>query len=302
MTPDADGPSFTVTGYRRAIDVPAGRFQLEQTRTPTFAYFAGQAPQKQILGSDGDVGYNLGADGGATRVADQVASDRRKELYHHPITSVRTALDPAAQLANPRTQDNQSAVEVTTADGVSFTLAIDTTTKLPTRVVSMADNANLGDVSIETAFADYQQIDGLQVPRRFTTKTDRYPTAELRVTSTTIDGDVGDLAAPPQARSAAAISGPPPATVAVEEVARGIWWLAGQSHHSVVAEFSDHLVLIEAPQSEARTLAVIAKAREPRPGKPLTHVINTHHHTLFRGHRARSPKASRWSRTAKCSF
>ena len=36
--------------------------------------------------------------------------------------------------------------------------------------------------------------------------------------------------------------------------------------------------LIEAPQSEARTLAVIAKARELRPSKPLTHVVNTHHH------------------------
>ena len=37
-------------------------------------------------------------------------------------------------------------------------------------------------------------------------------------------------------------------------------------------------MLIDAPQSDARTLAVIAKARELRPGKPLTHVVNSHHH------------------------
>jgi glyoxylase-like metal-dependent hydrolase (beta-lactamase superfamily II) len=37
-------------------------------------------------------------------------------------------------------------------------------------------------------------------------------------------------------------------------------------------------MLIEAPQSEARTLAVIAKARELRPDKPLTKVVNSHHH------------------------
>jgi glyoxylase-like metal-dependent hydrolase (beta-lactamase superfamily II) len=61
-------------------------------------------------------------------------------------------------------------------------------------------------------------------------------------------------------------------------VARGVWWLAGQSHHSVAVEFQDHLLLIEAPQNEARALAVIAKARELRPGKPLTAVVNTHHH------------------------
>ena len=37
-------------------------------------------------------------------------------------------------------------------------------------------------------------------------------------------------------------------------------------------------MLIEAPQNDTRTLAVIAKARELRPDKPLTHVVDTHHH------------------------
>jgi glyoxylase-like metal-dependent hydrolase (beta-lactamase superfamily II) len=67
-------------------------------------------------------------------------------------------------------------------------------------------------------------------------------------------------------------------TVTSEAVAPGIWLLAGQSHHSVLVEFTDHLALIEAPQSEARALAVIAKAREIRPGKRLTQVVMTHHH------------------------
>lgn len=67
-------------------------------------------------------------------------------------------------------------------------------------------------------------------------------------------------------------------TVTAEEVSPGVWFLAGQSHHSALVEFSDHLMLIEAPQSEARTLAVIAKARELRPGKPLTQLVASHHH------------------------
>jgi glyoxylase-like metal-dependent hydrolase (beta-lactamase superfamily II) len=46
----------------------------------------------------------------------------------------------------------------------------------------------------------------------------------------------------------------------------------------VVVEFTDHLMLIEAPQNDTRTLAVIAKARELRPGKALTHVVDSHHH------------------------
>ena len=66
--------------------------------------------------------------------------------------------------------------------------------------------------------------------------------------------------------------------VTVEPLAKGIWWLAGGSHHSVLVEFADHLTLIEAPLNEARALAVIAKARELVPGKPLTQLVNSHHH------------------------
>jgi glyoxylase-like metal-dependent hydrolase (beta-lactamase superfamily II) len=66
--------------------------------------------------------------------------------------------------------------------------------------------------------------------------------------------------------------------VVAETVAPGVWLLAGQSHHSALIELSDHLMLIDAPQSEARTLAVIATARELQPNKPLTTVVTTHHH------------------------
>ena len=278
MTMDATGQAFQLSGYKRSIDVAGARARTEQTRTPNFAYFQGPQPQKQVIGIDADVAYNVAANGTATRAANSVAKDRRAEIYHHPITIVRAALDPAAKLTNPRDATGQRVVDVTTSGGLAFTLAIDGTTKLPTRVVSMTDNTNLGDVAIETSFADYQDVNGLKLPARLTTKTDKWTTADIRVTRQTVDGPAGDLAAPQAAASAAAIAGPPPATVTADEVAKGIWFLAGQSHHSVLAEFGDHLVLIEAPQNDTRALAVIAKARELRPGKPLTQVVNTHHH------------------------
>jgi len=278
MTPDATGQTFAVSNYRRAIDVAGARVRIEQTRTPNFTYFQGPQPQKQVLGIDGDVGYNVAANGNATRVPNAAARDRRAEAFHHPLTIVRAALDPAATLSNPRTAGSESVVDVTTSGGLGFTLAIDNGTKLPTRVVSMTDNVNLGDVAIETSFADYQDVSGLKLPARFTTNTDKTTTATLQVSKQAVDADAGDLAAPEAARSATPITGPAPANVTAEVVAKGVWWLAGQSHHSVLVEFSDHLTLIEAPQNDTRALAVIAKARELVPGKPLTHVVNTHHH------------------------
>src|SRR5262249_23517470 len=156
----------------------------------------GQAAQRQVTGIDGEVAYNVAANGTATRAPNAVAVDRRVEMYHHPLTAVRAALDPAARLANPHSAGNERAVDVTTATGVKLTLAIDSTSKLPTRVVSMSDNANLGDVAIETSFGDYQSTGGLQLPSRLTTRTDKFTTAELRVSKQTVDGEAGDLAAP----------------------------------------------------------------------------------------------------------
>ena len=90
------------------------------------------------------------------------------------------------------------------------------------------------------------------------------------------NGQIDDLAASADVRSAAAAMAT--ATVEVEEVATGVWYLTGQSHHSVLVEFDEYLALIEAPQSETRTLAVIERARELQPDKPLQYVVNTHHH------------------------
>jgi glyoxylase-like metal-dependent hydrolase (beta-lactamase superfamily II) len=50
------------------------------------------------------------------------------------------------------------------------------------------------------------------------------------------------------------------------------------SHNSLVVEQADGLVLIEAPLDGDRSQAIIAWADAQFPGKPITHVISTHHH------------------------
>jgi glyoxylase-like metal-dependent hydrolase (beta-lactamase superfamily II) len=66
--------------------------------------------------------------------------------------------------------------------------------------------------------------------------------------------------------------------VTTEQVAEGVWFLAGGSHNSVVIERQDHLVLVEAPLNDARAQAVIAQARQLAPGKPIRFVVNSHAH------------------------
>jgi len=276
LVPGATGQTFTVSEYMRAIDVPGGRARTELVRQPNFTFFQGPAPQRQVNGIAGDVAYNVAPNGNATRAGGTAPADRRMEMLLHPVTAVRTALTEGAALSNARTEGTQSLVDVNVA-GQAFTLAIDSTTKLPSMVSYKADNTNLGDVVISATFGDYQAVDGLQLPAQVTYKTDDFTTAEYRFSSQAVGGDAPDLAAPEAAASAPAPA-PPAITVNVEQLAPWIWYLTGGSHHSVLLEFNDHLTLIEAPQNEARAMAVIAKARETVPGKPLTQLVNSHHH------------------------
>ena len=70
-----------------------------------------------------------------------------------------------------------------------------------------------------------------------------------------------------------------PDTVAnFEKLANGVYYLRGGSHHSVAVDQADHIVVIEGPQDEARSAAVIAKVKETIPGKPIRYIVNSHVH------------------------
>ena len=274
--PDDELPVWKVTEHSRAIDLANGRTRVQQFREAQFQ-FAGATTQRVTQGLDGAVAYNATPDGTMTRAGDAAARDRRIELLHHPIMIVRAAMDPAAKLTNPRTDGGTQSVDITTALGDTLTLTVDQATHLPSKVTSMADNANMGDVAIVTTFGDYQEVGGVKLPRRLTTMMDKYLQFDLQVSKNAVNGNVADLAVPDTVKSAAAPT-PPPVVVTVEPVAKGIWWLAGSGNHrSIVFEFDDHLVLYEVPVNEARSKAVIDKARTLST-KPLTTAIVSHHH------------------------
>jgi hypothetical protein len=278
--PDGDLPVWNVTEFKRTIDFAGGRMRTQQLRTAQFL-FANANTQRQDQGLDGDVAYNMGMDGTAMRASVNAMQDRRIEMLHNPIAIVRAALEgPNATISRLRTAQNQQIVEVKTAKGEMLTLAIDATTKLPARVTSMSDNANMGDVAIDTAFLEYQDVGGVKLPKHYVTKIDKYLQFELMVTKNTIDeaGAGGALAAPADVKSAAVPPAAAPIVVTAEPVGKGIWWLAGSGNHrSVVFEFDNHLTLFEVPLNEARSKAVIDKARTLS-NKPLTQAVVSHHH------------------------
>lgn len=270
-----------IRDYKRSYDLMNDRMRTEMTQQREYIEFQGEGAAHQIQCLDGDVAFNVSGSGKAFRVFGPGQEERRVEYLRHPLTLVRTALDPEAKLTNVRSVGNERLLDLTTGK-ITLTIAFDAATKLPTRVIQMTDDPTLGDTPVETSFSDYKAVGELMLPTRFATKTGRFATEEIRVLRQAVSADIGDLAAPPDVASA---TPPPPAQpipAPAREIAKGIWYVTGTTHHSILVEFSNHMVLIEAPNVE-RTLAVMAKAKELRPNKPVTVLVVTHHHNDHTG-------------------
>lgn len=274
MSPQAAPPVFAVTEFRRSIDLANRRWRHEQSREPRFPT-GNTAAQRARLGYD-SVAFNILADGTVQRAAGRADAERANELLYHPIGFLQIALAPGTELTEERSRGDLRHVRMN-AGGNKFAIFIDRRTSLPVRIEKIEYHSVLGDAVFGTTFSDWRTVDGLQLPMRMVWRIDeRWPLSDFRLSKATVNADVGDLAAPAAVRSAQPVA--TVISVTSEEIAPGVWYLAGQSHHSVAIEMRDHLLLVEAPQNELRTRAVIEKARTLRPGKPVRAVINSHHH------------------------
>jgi glyoxylase-like metal-dependent hydrolase (beta-lactamase superfamily II) len=62
------------------------------------------------------------------------------------------------------------------------------------------------------------------------------------------------------------------------ELAPGIQHQTGGTHHSLIAEMSDYLIVFDAPVSDGQSKWVLDAARAKYPGKPVRYLVLTHHH------------------------
>ena len=74
-----------------------------------------------------------------------------------------------------------------------------------------------------------------------------------------------------------------PVKVVTQKLADHVWLLGGGPMNSVLVEFKNFVAVVEAPQNEARSLAVIEEVHKLVPGKPIQYVVNTNHHMAHAG-------------------
>lgn len=284
-TPDAPQKWTNISGYRRLTDLEHGTSRVHEHLVQDFVFAARRFMTGDLIIDatvDGDVAFNTDAAGKRTRQSAILARTRRIDMLNNPLVIVRAALDPAAQLSHFRQVDGCDVLDVQTAAGDQLTLALDPATHLPAWLSWVAPHPNFGDVTYRTYFSGYQPLDGggLQLPSGYRTISDfrHVLQQEIFVDKYALNVPVADLAAPQDVRSA-----PIPLERVYEvkaiPVAKGVWYLKVEGGgNSTLFEFADHLAIFEAYGSESNGLAVIRKARETVPNKPLTQLIVSHHH------------------------
>jgi hypothetical protein len=240
-------------------------------------------------GVDRDTGYTLSAAGNAQRLPAWTTSGswfkpdgrvfRVYESLSHPLAAIRASLTGAVTAENYRAENGFEFVDLVMDEG-SVTLTVDSETALPRSVSWTVPHQNLGQLIMTTTFVGYQNWDGVQLPLTWSSSIDWRDTL---VQTRMLDGyyinsdHTPNIAVPESVATQPLPSGiSQPAPITVTEVADGIWHLNPGGH--TVIEFEDHLVIFEMGGSVAQTRAVIELVNSLVPGKPLTHLIVSHHH------------------------
>ena len=276
--PASSWPPFEVSSFKADINYVTAAARVQITRSQTIE--SGRlrpAPVEQKVDQyiSGSTAWNLARPANAPQGAAPTSSpqpsaveERTAEIWATPQGFLRAAL-----ANNAATKPIKGGTEVSfkIGDKYRFVGYINVNNEVVS-VKTWIDNPVLGDTLVETNYSDYKDFDGVQFPGHIVRTQGGHPVLDIEVSSVKLNPPA-EFSVPEEIANAK-----PSVTVKVDKLATGVYYLTGGTHHSVAIEQRDHVVIVEAPQNEERSLAVIAKVKDIIPNKPIKFLINTHAH------------------------
>jgi glyoxylase-like metal-dependent hydrolase (beta-lactamase superfamily II) len=264
---------LNVTTYTRTIDYPSQSSREEVVRTQENppakgggAPFAGEQRQVNLISGP----YAWNQPGNAPVPALATSAERQLQILSTPHGFLKQAM-----VSNATAKKTKAGTEVTiSAIGKYKVVGTIDGQGLVSKVETWLPNPVLGDMSVETTYTDYKDYSGVKFPTHIVQKQGGYMVLDLTVNNVVPNAPNAALVAPDVVKSAAA----PPVRAESQKLADGVWFIGGGTHNSVLIEYKDYLAVVEAPNSEERSLAVIAEVKKLVPNKPIRYLVNTHHH------------------------
>ncbi len=263
-------PQFDVSAYKATVNYATPAAHVQMTRMQTIEpgrVRPAPVEQKPDQYVSGTTAWNLAGTPPAPQPQPAAVEERVMEIWTTPHGFLKAA---AANMATSQPANGGSEVSFTV--GKNRYMGTINAQNQVTRVQTWIDNPVLGDTPVEFAYSDYKDFNGTMFPAHIVRTQGGYPVLDITVSSVTKNAPAS-ITAPAEASAA-----PPAVTVTSEELAKGVYYLMGGTHHSVAIDQKDHIVVVEGPQNEDRSLAVIAKVKELIPNKPIKYLINSHAH------------------------
>jgi len=150
----------------------------------------------------------------------------------------------------------------------------------------------MGDMAIVATYSGWKDFGGAMAPAKIVQTRGGWPFFDVDVTAAKANpADVATIAQPPapaggRGGPGGPGRGPAPAlTVTTEKLGDGLWRLTtgAGSYDSIVVEFKDYVMMLEAGQPQARATAYVAETKKLVPNKPIRYVWNSHPHSDHTG-------------------
>jgi glyoxylase-like metal-dependent hydrolase (beta-lactamase superfamily II) len=272
-SPGGPWPRFELTKYVASVDYTAPAMREETIRRDVESppRGGGAGPFNPATGQGGM--RPIPGDVMQTIVRDGRTEAGRLQIWMTPHGFLKAAEANKVSVTSAQFEGHTVQAVSFGASGRTITAYI-SNQHLVERIATHVANPLLGDMPVETIFSNYKDYAGVKFPTRIVQRQGGHPT--LDVTVADVRPNAGAVALPGTGGR-----GPAPAAsvkTELEKIADGVWFLTGGAPMSVLVEFSDHVVIIEAPQDDARTEATIAAVKRAMPTKPIRYVVNTHHH------------------------
>ena len=284
FSPEEDWPRFEITAYTRTIDYDARTSNEELTRRQgEYPQRGGggtplQGDQRAVTLVSGNYAWNMQ---GTNAVPQPAAAELRQlDIWLSPHGFIKAAMAANPTAASVNLAGSRVTIVSFTAMGKYRVNGTINDQNLVERVQTWVPNPVFGDMVYEHRYTEYKDYGGVKFPTLLHSHqgdprlNPGHNSMEVRATSVQPNVSAAALSVPDAVRQAAI-----PAVRAVsQKLADGVWLIGGGSHNSVLVEFQDHVAVVEAPQNEERSLAVIAEVQKLLPTKPIRYVVNTHHH------------------------
>lgn len=291
-----------------AYDTDDDEFRLDYDLV-SFGFVARQVSEI----ANGEAGYIVGQDnnfappGEAAMLADRWVSTRLHQHLMNPAALIQIMMTEDLdidRIGRARVDGRRQDVLRIRRDGApSVKVFLDKRTHLITQVTTKESDPLRRDVKVKVRYLDWADTEqGILAPGRVKVFYDRELVQDETRISTAYDAAIDDSIFDPPAgltfeldpflarrgmlshqhlQSFAALGFPRDGvqlTVESTEFADGVHWLTGGSHHSLLVEQDDGLVVVDAPLDQYRAQALLDHIAANFPGQSITHHIQSHHH------------------------